>query len=393
MEIDELEKKITSTLCWKMSLSSKELFHSNFLEYIAQSHKPLFKNILMLYDTEEICDNCIGKREWKHIDLAFCCSNKEACCTNCDKKFGKEKVCLIIENKVKSIPYLEQLQRYSKYGGSDTKYLLLTMINPFEDESIEVKFQEEPKTWQIITYKEFSEKFTEALALYACDCRCPDKDSLNYKILEDYRDFINFLPQYIEKHKIKDFKKSKIGNLYNKKIKENNLRLYDVIFKLRYSQVAIELENKLKKELKRESKWREVKVTRHWEKGSFNNIYVGVSYPQAGPLVEIRKRINKEWFYQLQIQNDFLLRYIVNEDNKGLKDYDKKEELWEQFTSGTSVQNQRIKSLLDKDGYIKHREKKKKFYSFNGFMYRKWAINENLDELMNIMVKEITGLL
>jgi hypothetical protein len=37
---------------------------------------------------------------------------------------------LIIENKVKSLPYLEQLEKYSEGAGSDDYFMLLSIIKP-----------------------------------------------------------------------------------------------------------------------------------------------------------------------------------------------------------------------------------------------------------------------
>lgn len=361
-----LEKQIESTLCWTMSLSSKELFHSNFLWYVAVKHRDFFLDIMEQCGIKTICSKSNVNRELKNTDLLFKCDYST-------KDFGKENICAIIENKVKSIPELQQLASYSKFGGQDTQYLLLTMINPFNSG----RQIAGAKDWIIVTYLEFSKHYNDALTRYSYS----DKGSLDYLILKDYGLFIEYLANYIDSYRIKKFESAHIVDLFEAKIMQNNLRLHDLIFKLKYSQFALELEQKLQS--------KDAKVSRDWGQTT-NEIYVGISYQMSGPLVELRKRVDNDWFYQLQIQNDVLQRYIVTEKLRGEKDYNKKLQAWNSFN--TNSQNQIITNLLNSQDFIKPKEKE--FYSFNEFLCRKWAIkkNETLDKLMDDMVAEIIGL-
>jgi len=128
---------------FNLSLSSKELFHSNFLYWIWKLDSNAFKRLMAtLLDVETKELGWGGEwevvREYNSFDL---------CVKRCDKESYDEKtsvrkirygdVLLVIENKVKSIPYKAQLKKYvdkvnELYGkrrkgdAGNVKYILLT---------------------------------------------------------------------------------------------------------------------------------------------------------------------------------------------------------------------------------------------------------------------------
>ena len=103
-------KKIINALnanpMFHMSLASKELFHSNFLYWLWKLDASKF---LTLLDKLSECndfsrltpDSIEVKREYQHFDLCVL------------EKGHPNNVLLVIENKVKSIPYVEQLNAYT----------------------------------------------------------------------------------------------------------------------------------------------------------------------------------------------------------------------------------------------------------------------------------------
>lgn len=109
-----------------MSLGSKELFHSNFWAFLIEQEetrefiKVFFKNF-PISNFKEV------KREDKHRDITIC------------DKDGKE---FVIENKIKSYPDKEQLEKY------DCECGIITGISqpPFLP----------PEKWHFIAYKEIS---------------------------------------------------------------------------------------------------------------------------------------------------------------------------------------------------------------------------------------------
>lgn len=120
IKLKELEK----LPIFHMSLSSKELFHSNFLGWILENYQ---EEMVIFFESELRCKFTTREikniqREKKNIDLSF---------TIGDTLF-------LIENKVKSIAYKEQLDKYSQldkkiFTNDDVvkiKYILLSLQEP-----------------------------------------------------------------------------------------------------------------------------------------------------------------------------------------------------------------------------------------------------------------------
>ena len=96
---------------FRMSLGSKELFHSNFLAFLWDLDRDTFISMindkLLEYEALSLDESSKYElsRETENFDILI--SHKD--------KDGKRVVCdLVIENKVKSIPYLSQLNDYVK---------------------------------------------------------------------------------------------------------------------------------------------------------------------------------------------------------------------------------------------------------------------------------------
>lgn len=87
--------ELKSSPIFNLSLSSKELFHSNFIAWICDNYPNEFGNILInKFNLDVECKEIIStKREAKNLDLII--------------EFKSIK--LIIENKVKSVPNKDQL--------------------------------------------------------------------------------------------------------------------------------------------------------------------------------------------------------------------------------------------------------------------------------------------
>lgn len=121
---------LKSSPMFNLSLSSKELFHSNFLYWIYITNKGVFKELMKELGAST---NDWGqdedwevKREYLNFDLSIVSNNQK-----------KEKLFLVIENKVKSIPTAYQLEKYNdkieKKKHKDVKKILLSLTKPCEN--------------------------------------------------------------------------------------------------------------------------------------------------------------------------------------------------------------------------------------------------------------------
>lgn len=87
---------------FNLSLSSKELFHSNFLYWIWKISPSAFKDVMNSFGakTNQWPPNYEVRREYENFDLCVLDANNN--------------ILLVLENKVKSIPYKKQLDEYEE---------------------------------------------------------------------------------------------------------------------------------------------------------------------------------------------------------------------------------------------------------------------------------------
>lgn len=127
-------KELQENPMFKFSMSSLELFHSNFLEWLFDQNYSAFLKCFGIevetnkeYTIER--EFCLGsskndgkKKNWI-TDIAVFAKDKN----NDDEKYRSELV-LIIENKIKSLPSKGQLEAQAEFAGNNCKKVLLTLF-------------------------------------------------------------------------------------------------------------------------------------------------------------------------------------------------------------------------------------------------------------------------
>ena len=142
MSVSTILSNLNGEPIFKMSLGSKELFHSNFLEYLWGVDSNSFKKM--------ICD-LLGDHKVFKSDVEYKLSREKENFDLCiyHEIGSKLEYDVIIENKVKSIPSKQQLDCYvAKVKGGNTRFLLLSLIENFFDR-VEIEKQ---KLWKIVHY-------------------------------------------------------------------------------------------------------------------------------------------------------------------------------------------------------------------------------------------------
>ncbi|MEI8389578.1 MAG: PD-(D/E)XK nuclease family protein [bacterium] len=134
---------------FRMSLCSKELFHSNFWAWMLEQYPDSIKCFVQDYKKDNYGEFEKVYREKQSFDLVI----------ETDKKF------IVIENKFKSMPIKGQLNKYSKKDGNIDKFinerssdkkevkLLISYIEPY--------FDVNEIGWEYITYERLSEKLND----------------------------------------------------------------------------------------------------------------------------------------------------------------------------------------------------------------------------------------
>lgn len=133
-------KELQENPMFKFSMSSLELFHSNFLEWLFnQNYSAFLKCFGIEVETNkeytiarEFCLGSSSKNDGKNkkwvTDIAVFAKDKN----NIDEKC-EDKPILIIENKIKSLPSKGQLESQAYFAGNNCKKVLLTLFVLPED--------------------------------------------------------------------------------------------------------------------------------------------------------------------------------------------------------------------------------------------------------------------
>lgn len=136
-----------------MSLGSKELYHSNIWAWLMENDNSFIKAFFP--DCNDDFHDFRIRREQAHRDLTIWFKNKE-----------NEQKCFVIENKLKSIPGLEQLDGYTKplilanlFAGGVLTGLKKPNIVSTEDGKIDVCGVK----WQFLPYSKISERIRTIL--------------------------------------------------------------------------------------------------------------------------------------------------------------------------------------------------------------------------------------
>lgn len=215
----------------QLSLSSRELFHSNFLAWFCEScgamASGLFGDFLSKQPTGGIRT---VERERKNIDLWLHFED------------GQE---LIVENKVKSLPDAGQLDEYAaKVGTEGSSFLLLCMERPSFIRSSE-EFHESPggRRWKVLTYEELAWRLKSILD---SDHESSPVDTYHRMLVEDYISFILNLSGLFKHFRIE----ADVDDCFfdgSERIGKLDVgRLASGIVKMRYSQLAGMLEETLR---------------------------------------------------------------------------------------------------------------------------------------------------
>ena len=212
---DDLKK----SLLFRMSLGSKELFHSNVWAWLIEQDPAFIKVFFPEFDDK--CYQYLGvSRECWHRDVIIWlekCDNKERCY-------------YVIENKIKSLQDEEQLKRYTedKDGNTLLGGVFTGITNALEDKlSLPKKETGEKVPWKFVDYGTIAKRIREqarrsarvtALHFLQIDEYCQIIESINGMIQYEldnrqgkfdysslpYKNGENREAEYLEELRIKD---------------------------------------------------------------------------------------------------------------------------------------------------------------------------------------------
>lgn len=301
-DIPEVIEALKQQPVFQLSLADKELFHSNFLAWLATGYPEFFISVLEKMSTQDgkiICTNSWKKdflnnglkvkREYNNFDLCILANGKPV---------------FVLENKNKSIPYLNQLEEYNaKLEGSDAERLLLSLATDIpERKSIE------KAGWKIVSYKELG------VAMENSKDKLPS-DVYPKSLIEDYQKFVSNLAELSEK--LLGIDSYFVDNEILVKLAD--CRLDDLAQKIRYSSFAAKLSSK-------EINGRKIIIAdaKKIKEKEVGTVYANQDYTSRGGatgIIELAVKVDAQYALKIQIQGEkyrHALEWIG--DNKCTKD-------------------------------------------------------------------------
>lgn len=404
---DEAIEYLKISPMFNLSLSSNELFHSNFLYWIWQSNPDAFKQIINGFTDNANWwrDNCEGKdidvrREYKNFDL-------------CIVEVVNNKILFVLENKVKSIPYAQQLIKYNAKIEEDNKKknegipcykLLLSLTDTFPD--IEVDNEKSFEGWKLKSYSDYL-LILSNLSL---------KDNFNV-YLEDYRKYVENLIVCVEEWdrfpKLEDDKKPFGKYEYLEDAKE--LRLHALYYMYNTAKLCCMLINKLSDKLigkknvqvqyfgnEDDSIFLNNKKTDEYN-NYFNDILVGVGYDfsNAKPILEVKvakktEITDERIFYIIQIQDKKYEHGIIEKCIR--RELEGKIEKIDKYKNW--VTNIPLCSASDifSSGVLPENKSENKYNGYNAtysmvYKYRKLNEYASVENVLNQIVRDVEELI
>ena len=444
--MEENYNKLRESTMFHMSLGSKELFHSNFLHWISIINWEAFLKIMhglastdeFWWEKKEILDsnqkayhsdnlNVKVLREYHNFDLSIYIKYKEPTAEDGqDQEDSTDEAedmrgwipVLILENKMKSLPYEEQLKKYTKKAfeewarimkdeaikkepnktlevSGDSKnsitFILLSLMQPnlsnyvFENP----KTSERPKytlklhsEWKHKTYNGLLELLEYVVNNYSFE-------GLDKSIIKDYCNFINSLCNIANSE---DWKVNKDENYHAKiienRIKESKLRIADIREKIIHERMLQILVKKLDGyDL----------TKKHWDKDrefKGNNVYnTGIvfyqtSFSRGKGITEAFVIINNDYRLMIQLQNDqyrrCLILHKISNDSAEQRDT-RKEKI--------------LNELKNKELWVKDRDwtedydPKNKFGDYFKYSYKKIGTEKTVEMVLNEMITDLNNII
>lgn len=385
MAFRKILSNLNSLPIFKMSLGSKELFHSNFLEYLWSLDNKRFINLINDLFGSQVLNNSTTyelSREKENFDICIY------------HKVNKKKIIydVIIENKVKSIPNKEQLDNYVKKVQSHKQtanYLLLSLLNSFPDrDDVDINRQK-GGLWKIVNYQDLHtaiSKHYQALST---------KDDI---YIDDYLAFIQLMQQLEVVTIPSNFINNNLWPNYNDyKI----YRLHDLYIKLRGQEFLRLLKQKLQtKGITSDIVSIAGDKLRAWYNNNPNapkhQVYLNWNvFNAVGQIAAFIYRGGNE-IYEIVIQGPQYRHGINYYDANNLQ-----LKTWIQNKNAQAISA--IWSIVGKNNFMKEYYWNQQLQQFNtkykkgaycqykpDYVYRYWDISkEKIDDLLNGMVEDI----
>ncbi|MDA1336468.1 MAG: PD-(D/E)XK nuclease family protein [Bacteroidetes bacterium] len=297
--IQEL-KSLKSSPLFNFSLSSKELFHSNFLAWLFEQEElkglvtEFFRTSLPPEVSHFVFDPVMKdavQREKQNIDLWLKFHDPNLQGT--DRESGMWHVW--IENKVKSLPRMEQLEKYQEKRPENSTCILLSLS----------EFEQPMPDWQKMTFQEVLALINQCIAITS--------DDYTRLILADYVILVKVLLKVDEQAQINQSELFDFWSVHSDPLLRtlDDLRLDDFYLKKKYAGLAFEAWNQLNYQ---EFEVAPFRTAIDWQASS-PTVFVNSGMTRATGFLDFKYVIAPDLSIGIQIQGN-AYRMVV-EDNTG----------------------------------------------------------------------------
>lgn len=280
-------EKLKISPIFNFSLGSKEHFHSDFLVWMFNNYKKESGKVFSVFIKNKSGDVRINnaKRESRNRDIVVDFNNGQK---------------LIIENKVKSIPYKEQLESYSSSPASNESFLLLSLAPTFFAKGGVIKTSK--ARWKVLSYS--------GLVKLIKEINSSIKNEYYKEIINDYIQVITSLSSIFSEVSVKKndpftfFDDSKDDTL--RELKE--IRMNDIYLKLKFQALARIIYEDLKEEILKMGGriyWKE-------KEKETDAIYVGQDMTRGMGIANIVYVFSKNKKLLFQIQGNIYKHIFIN---------------------------------------------------------------------------------
>lgn len=260
MVVEEKEMNLLNSPIYNMSMCSLENFHICFLSWLGKNYKKEFLEIL----TNKYYDDNVDIK----VDTQVNYGKNNILDMLITVKTGDDTEYVVIENKLKSFPTEEQLNRYQEcFVGKNTRFILLSLAPKLVL----------PKPWNYLDYSDLAERMKDKFSY---------KNDYDKYLIEDYINVITQLVSAFPKTSLQKY------DFYEEN-KLDEIGLKDIYIKWRTSEFASYIKQKLNR----------------------NDLYFGHSFHNKKGTIDIVKHLDVLGVdIGIQIENN-QYRYFMNIPN------------------------------------------------------------------------------
>ena len=378
-------KTLQDSPLFQLSLTSKELFHSNFLYWLGVTYQDLFKETFSNLG----CRTAAWPEDWT-VEREYKAA-KSISLDLCVKGPGKKgKIYLILENKVKSIPNQQQLNRYAANGNlADTcDFILLSLATDFPDKD-QIDANSGGK-WIVWNYGDLATALPNALSSYVSSVSSvPKVSTYHEEIIKDYIQLVEELHRLFGNLTVDDNDRycDNVSQVYA------NLRMDDVYEKVRTSSIVEKLAERLRQRLQAKFPNQINLIQSGYKIGDIGKpleipltkVYVDSGYTNKQGVVDAKVKINDRYVLTVQIQGK-QYRHAIEWFNTVQDQWEQtqQEKLPSDWFSSTAHGNQLDGQTKD---YCKYVDKKSN--SIFLYRYRKIGKDEKVSDVLGEVVDDI----